>query len=207
GPGKVVDNHQQGIDPCRWMKRAGDNHRSNGHSNRGGRRPAVRAGQLKHCEPGQGRHEVPADQRARLRRLCFRRSDDEHDGGRKGDDNKWKVRCDRQPLHRADGDGGPKACDGSLHRVAQADATPSTAGRLWPFQTHLAHRKKKGGRSLCRTERQKKINYFRLVTADRSAETFTPPVALHQWEPTPRGLIAVTKDTRKSTRLNSSLLG
>ena len=38
-----------------------------------------------------------------------------------------------------------------------------------------------------------RITYFRLVIAVRSAESLTMPVAPHQLEPTPVGLIGVTK--------------
>ena len=57
--------------------------------------------------------------------------------------------------------------------------------------------KQKGGRSLCRPASLERTTYFRLVIAVRSAENFTTPVGLHQLEPNPPGLIAVTKDGLK----------
>src|SRR5947207_12108794 len=41
----------------------------------------------------------------------------------------------------------PRAATAPSTMSRKADATPSTAGRLSPFQTHLVHRKTKGGRS------------------------------------------------------------
>ena len=62
-----------------------------------------------------------------------------------------------------------------------------------PFQTHLADRKTKGGRLLCRPVSLERMTYFRLVIAVRSAENFTTPVAPHQLEPKPPGLMEVMK--------------
>ena len=53
--------------------------------------------------------------------------------------------------------------------------------------------KKRGGRSLCRPSSSTGRSYFRLVSAVRSAESLTMPAAPHQFEPTPDGLIGVTK--------------
>ena len=90
---------------------------------------------------------------------------------------------------------GPKACDGSLRYIAEADAAPSTIPRLpSPFQTHLAHRKTK--RAADRSAAPlvlERMTYFRLVIAVRSAENFTTPAALHQLEPKPAGLMGVMK--------------
>ena len=58
--------------------------------------------------------------------------------------------------------------------------------------------KQKGGRSLCRPHRyQRNLRYFRLVIAVRSADSLAIPVAPHQLEPNPPGLILVTKDGLK----------
>src|ERR1700682_6457061 len=95
--------------------------------------------------------------------------------------------------------------------MAMAAPTPATAPSAVlrrPMRRHLlrttlpnpaasAHRKQKGGRSLCRPVSLERMTYFRLVIAVRSAENFTTPAALHQWEPNPPGLIAVTKDGLK----------
>lgn len=52
---------------------------------------------------------------------------------------------------------------------------------------------KKSGRLLCRSLfRSREKNHFRLVNAVRSAESLTIPVAPHQLEPAPPGLIGVT---------------
>src|SRR5581483_2291480 len=53
--------------------------------------------------------------------------------------------------------------------------------------------KQKGGRSLCRPRRyQRNLRYFRLVIAVRSADNLATPVAPHQLDWKPRGLMAET---------------
>jgi hypothetical protein len=104
-PGKIVGDHQQRIDPGRWMKRSGEIHRNHGQPDPGCRRPGVGPGEFQQGEAHDRRHDMTADQRPRLRRLGIRRSDDPHDGGRKRDDDKRIVGGAREPFHGADGDG------------------------------------------------------------------------------------------------------
>src|SRR5450432_3972596 len=73
----------------------------------------------------------------------------------------------------------------SLRRIASAAARSQ---RLIAFTAN-----KRGGRLLCRPFGIERITYFRLLIAVRSAESLTIPVAPHQLEPNPPGLIAVTK--------------
>ena len=49
---------------------------------------------------------------------------------------------------------------------------------------------------LCRPFVFDRMSYFRLVIAVRSAESLTMPAAPHQFDPTPDGLIGVTKVPR-----------
>jgi len=135
---------------------------------------------------------MPADQRARLRRLHLRRTDHQHDGGRKRNDDQRSVRFEQDPLWRRwsarrqrpqrlpPGHCGDRC--GGLHRPPPA-ANPVSC-RALPNE--------KGGRSLCRPFGRERMTYFRLVIAVRSAESLTMPAAPHQFEPKPPGLIEVT---------------
>src|SRR4030088_2898025 len=82
------------------------------------------------------------------------------------------------------------ALRGPLRRIASV-AARSQSG-LIALTTN-----ERGGRSLCRPRILDGLAYFRLVIAVRSAESLTMPVALHQLEPKPPGLIGVTKDGLK----------
>src|SRR5207249_4704467 len=104
-PGKVIGNYQQGIDPCRWMKRA--------------RLPPPRC--ASRCDAV---HSLPS-------------------------------------LAIPDAFGSPQN-----KRAADRSAAP------------LVYRE---------------LTYFRLVIAVRSAENFTIPVAPHQLDPIPPGLMGVMK--------------
>jgi hypothetical protein len=191
--GKVCWNHQQRIDPCRWMKRSGDIHRKDGQSDRGGSRPCMRPGHVEHCQPDQGRPDMPADQRARLRRLHLRRSDDQHDGSGKRNDDQREVRCEREPLHGADGDRGPKTRNGSRQGIPAIIAADRIGRRPQPVPSHSAHHKRQGRQiALPPPNYSTEISYFRLVTAVRSAESLTMPAAPHQLEPKPPGLMRET---------------
>ena len=53
-------------------------------------------------------------------------------------------------------------------------------------------KKKRGGRLLCRPLVSRELAYFKLVIAVRSTESLAMPVAPHQLDPTPVGLIDVT---------------
>ena len=87
------------------MKRPGQVHRQNGKADGGSRRPSMRAGQFQDCEArSAAATRCPPIERARLRRLRFRRSDHQHDGGRKRNDGQRIVCGEREPLHDADRD-------------------------------------------------------------------------------------------------------
>jgi len=98
---------------------------------------------------------------------------------------------------RADGDGGPKARDGSLRRVAQADATPFLPGRLMPFRTHLAYPQNKG-RQIALPPRQSgennllEVGHRGKVSRELHDAGCAAPVGAE-----PAGMIAVTKDGLK----------
>jgi hypothetical protein len=53
-------------------------------------------------------------------------------------------RKDGQSNRGANGDGSPRTCDGSLRRIAQADAAARVPRHPSPIQTRSAHRKTKG---------------------------------------------------------------
>src|SRR5438876_8170245 len=96
----------------------------------------------------------------------------------------------------------------SIAPMAMAAPRPATATsaalrkpmRRRPFLAVSRHprriwltAKQKAGSSLCRPLLQREMTYFRLVIAVRSAENFTIPVAPHQLEPKPPGLMGVMK--------------
>src|SRR2546421_1850354 len=134
------------------MKRAGQIHRENCQPYCDGRGPGAWPGQLEYRKPYQRRQHVPTDQRPWLRRLGIRRSDDERDGGRKRDDGQRIVRCEREPLHGADGNRNPKAGNGPLRRAAWTDSDAGSLCGLAPVEGHSnsTSKKHRGGRSLCR---------------------------------------------------------
>src|SRR5258707_12463237 len=136
---------------------------------------------------------MTTDQRARLRRVRFGRSDHEHDGRSKRDDDQRVMRCKREPLHGADRDGGPDAGNGSGQRIVAIVAADRIDRPLAPIPSHFEPpQTKRGGRSLCRPFGLERTAYFRLVTAVRSAESLAIPAAPHQLDSKPPGLIAET---------------
>src|ERR1700692_3283945 len=76
---------------------------------------------------------------------------------------------------------------GSLRRIASVAACSQSGLISGSPQTKGAADR---SAAPCSLER---ISYFRLVIAVRSAESLTIPVAPHQLEPKPPGLMAVTK--------------
>ncbi len=175
------------------MKRSGDIHRQNRQSDRGCRRPGARPGYPKQDKPGQGCHDMPADQGARLRWHHFRRSDDEHDGGRKRDDDQRIVGRDRAPLHSANRQNGSKTGNGSRQTIAVIAAADRVGRRLQPIPSHSVHHKQEGRQIALPPRGLERIPYFRLVMAVRSAESLTMPAAPHQLEPKPPGLVGVNE--------------
>ena len=107
--GRLLETTSSGLIPGRRMKGAGQVHRQHREADAGGRGPGVRAGQFQHQQPDQGGDQMPADQRARLRRFRFGRADHQHDRGGKGNDGQRIVRGERKPLHDADRDRSPDA--------------------------------------------------------------------------------------------------
>src|SRR5947207_15701720 len=85
----------------------------------------------------------------------------------------------------------PPPCRAKLTRRHPLLAVSRHSRRIWSTA------KQRAADPLCRPASLERMNYFRLVIAVRSAENFTTPVALHQLEPNPPGLIAVTKDGLK----------
>ena len=102
----------------------------------------------------------------------------------------------RKPFHATDGNGTSKARDGSLQR------RPVVVGRIASVAVRSQSRliqpttNERGGRSLCRPRPRilERIDYFRLVIAVRSAESLAIPVAPHQLEPKPPGLVGVMNE-------------
>ena len=95
---------------------------------------------------------MPADQRARLRRLHVGRADHQHDRGRERNDGERIVRGDRKPLHDADRDRAAEARHRAGHDVA-GDRCVRVALRTVRRQSRCIRctaQKKRGGRSLCR---------------------------------------------------------
>src|SRR6266403_4723402 len=123
-------------------------------------------------------------------------------------DRAWPAQGAPEPASRPRPAADPAAPDIGKRGRSTAPAGPSTAlhkpmrrHHSWPSlaipDKFGSPQIKKGGRSLCRPASLERTTYFRLVIAVRSAENFTTPVGLHQLEPNPPGLIAVTKDGLK----------
>jgi hypothetical protein len=90
----------------------------------------------KHGKSDQGRDDMPADQGTRLGRLRFRRTDHQHDGGRKRDEDERILNCERRPLHGADRESDTKARASHLCHIEMNDTAPRPAHDLLPIQIH-----------------------------------------------------------------------
>src|ERR1700692_1669951 len=141
---------------------------------------------------------MPPDQRARPRRLGFRRSDHQHERGGKRDDDQRIMRFGREPLHDADRDRGTCARHGSRQYLAMIVAPDRLLRRPQPVLPHFSSTQTKGAADYSAAPVfTRGESYFRLVIAVRSAESLTTPAAPHQLEPKPPGLVGVMKDGLK----------
>lgn len=106
------------------------------------------------------------------------------------------MRFERGQLHGADRDRGDAVGNNSRPRIAVTISADRVGCQLSPIPTHAAPAQNKRGaadRSAAPLNRERISDYFRLVIAVRSADSLTMPVAPHQFDPKPPGLIAVTK--------------
>ena len=152
-PRQVVRDHQQRIDPGRRMKGAGEVHRKNWPGRRPPPRPrpAARSASAPRSRPAST--TMPADQRARLRRLGLRRSDHQHDRGRKRNHGERIMRGDRKPLHDADGDRSRQAPRSRPARISRRSTAPTALASVSPpirSSSGKPPTKQRGGRLLCR---------------------------------------------------------
>src|SRR6266852_3498396 len=117
----------------------------------------------------------------------------ERDGCRERDGGERILRNKRKPLHGSRWQGPRRGRRGRpLPRSGRSTPRrPSLASRSSP-SAWASQQKQRGGRSLCRPFRQDRKDYFKLVMAVRSNESLAMPVAPHQLEPTPPGLMGVT---------------
>ena len=188
--GRLPDTTSSGLMPA-GGEGAGHVHRQNGKADGGGRRPGLRPGQLQHGKPTSADIRCPPIKARGCAGSSIRAI-------RSPARSRWRTgspRADnarrREPLHDADGDGAPRPrprppahcgdrCGRSLSQRAAnpvSFAPPKNKGRQIALPPLVFDRR----------------SYFRLVSAVRSAESLTMPAAPHQFEPTPDGLIGVTK--------------
>src|SRR5262249_19984181 len=106
-PGHVVEHDDEGIDSGRRVKALGEMHRHHGQADRQRRRAHPGSSDFHHQQPHQRGHHMPADERARLRRLDLGRAHDEHDRGGEGHQHEWQGGVLGQELHERDSDRAP----------------------------------------------------------------------------------------------------
>jgi len=89
-----------------------------------------------------------------------------------------------------------KAGEGTTSKIKKDHSRLLKGQGQFPARNPASSRHKRKGRqiNLPPLRRLERKTYFRLVIAVRSAESLAMPVAPHQPEPKPPGLIAVTKD-------------
>jgi hypothetical protein len=99
-PGHPVTHDDEWIDPGGRMQGAGREHHGHRNADGGGGRPGRGAGGVTDGKSYEGRKQMPADDRARLRGLGVGHAEHQHDGCREGDKRDRHLAETREKMHR-----------------------------------------------------------------------------------------------------------